>query len=59
MSGATSFGKKNIDLVRIRVAGWMFAQRVTRFLLPVLLVLTGWHVARQSVQLLGLGLSQL
>jgi len=43
---ATSFGKQNIDLVRIRVAGWRAAQRVTRILLPVLLVLLGWHVCK-------------
>lgn len=45
-AGATSFEKKNVDLVRIRVAAWRVAQRVTRILLPVLLVLLGWHVCK-------------
>lgn len=44
--GANSFEKKNVDLVRIRVAAWRVAQRVTRILLPVLLVLLGWHVCK-------------
>lgn len=51
---ATSFENKNVDLVRIRVAAWRVTQRVTRILLPVLLVLLGWHVCKAVSSCLGL-----